>query len=139
LPREPSVTTLLDEYLTKLQCPTISAASLWTEGNPRSVCVGALNNIFSSALPQLLCAGAEQTQHEQIFGRYKTRKHSDTYGVEHFMRFAVRLPVLMSVMTLEDHTVTELVKEMLNILEYIDARRAELFLTSYDSLGARKR
>ncbi|GAA5832288.1 hypothetical protein JCM11251_004308 [Rhodosporidiobolus azoricus] len=127
LPRNPSVDTILDEWMIYLQNEEEDKRRIAAE-----VAAG-LGLYFNKALGNNLLyrfeRGQYQEQYKQLQGTDK--QMSSVYGGEHLLRLFVNLPELLAHTTLDPESMAVLKENMVQFLQWMDLNRKVLFLPEY--------
>jgi len=93
LPHQVSVSQILEEFLASRNKrgahQTASSDKMWQE------ITEGLRAYFDAALGQILLYRFERQQYNETLKQFPTKRASDIYGCEHFLRLFVKLPQLL--------------------------------------------
>ncbi|KAJ4763145.1 Chromatin modification-related protein EAF3 [Rhynchospora pubera] len=126
LPRSPNVDDILKKYLehrTKKDGMINESVSEILKG---------LRCYFDKALPVLLLYNKEKAQYNDMVK--EDVSPSTIYGAEHLLRLFVKLPELLSHVSMEEEALTKLQQRLLDFLKFMQKNQSLFFLSSYDTL-----
>ncbi|GAA5944577.1 hypothetical protein JCM10213_008073 [Rhodosporidiobolus nylandii] len=127
LPRNPSVDTILDEWMIYLQNEEEDKKRIAAE-----VCAG-LGLYFNKALGNNLLYRFERGQYQEHYKKLQgtDKQMSSVYGGEHLLRLFVNLPELLAHTTLDPESMAVLKENMVQFLQWMDLNRKVLFVPEY--------
>ncbi|XP_021903341.1 protein MRG1-like isoform X2 [Carica papaya] len=123
LPRSPNVDGILKKYLEYR-----SKKDGMVADSVREILKG-LRCYFNKALPVLLLYKTEHQQYEEMIA--DDVSPATVYGAEHLLRLFVKLPELLSLISIEEETMIELQLKLVDFLKFLQKNQNAFFLTTY--------
>ncbi|XP_004291074.1 PREDICTED: nuA4 complex subunit EAF3 homolog [Fragaria vesca subsp. vesca] len=123
LPRTPNVDDILKKYL-EYRSKTDDL-----KDHPVEEIVKGLCCYFDNALPVMLLYKNERPQYEKAIA--DNVSPSSVYGAEHLLRLFVKLPKLLLDANIEEETLEELLRILVDFLEFLHTNQSAFFLSSY--------
>ncbi|GAA6001761.1 hypothetical protein JCM10207_002303 [Rhodosporidiobolus poonsookiae] len=132
LPRNPSVDTILDEWMIYLQNEEEEKKRIAAE-----VAAG-LGLYFNKALGNNLLYRFERGQYQEHYKKLQgtEKQMSSLYGGEHLLRLFVNLPELLAHTALDPESMSVLKENMVQFLQWMDLNRKVLFLPEYQGTSS---
>ncbi|GAA5857196.1 hypothetical protein JCM8547_009364 [Rhodosporidiobolus lusitaniae] len=127
LPRNPSVETILDEWMIYLQNEDEDKRRIAAE------VTAGLGLYFNKALGNNLLYRFERGQYQEQYKKLQgtDKQMSSVYGGEHLLRLFVNLPELLAHTTLDPESMGVLKENMVQFLQWMDLNRKVLFVPEY--------
>ncbi|KAJ3179343.1 Esa1p-associated factor [Geranomyces variabilis] len=94
-----------------------------------------IQTYFDRSLANLLLYRFERQQYVEIKKKYPKTGLSEVYGAEHLLRLFVQFPSLIAHTNMESEAVGLLKDHLTKILEFMQAKKSELFLAEYDNVN----
>ncbi|KAI8919053.1 hypothetical protein PhCBS80983_g01848 [Powellomyces hirtus] len=137
LPREITVADILKRYKesTKDVKGKRSAKDSARNDDLLQEVLDGIRTYFDRSLANLLLYRFERQQYVEIKKKYPNTELSEVYGAEHLLRLFVQFPSLIAHTNMESEAVNLLKDHLTRILEFMQAKQQELFLTDYDNVS----
>ncbi|CAN6482369.1 unnamed protein product [Victoria cruziana] len=74
----------------------------------------------------------ERQQYQEAISEDNSISPSTIYGAEHLLRLFVKLPELLAYVNMEEETMTQLQKKLLEFLKFLQKKQSSFFVSTYD-------
>ncbi|KAJ3023147.1 Esa1p-associated factor, partial [Thoreauomyces humboldtii] len=136
VPREVTVADILARY--KESTKEVKGKKPAKESATDEVLTEVLDGIrvyFDRSLANLLLYRFERQQYVDIRKKYPDTTLSEVYGAEHLLRLFVQFPSLIAHTDMEPDAVGLLKDHFTKILEYLQLKQQDFFLSDYDNVS----
>ncbi|XP_014507498.1 protein MRG1 [Vigna radiata var. radiata] len=124
LPRSPTVDEILTKYLEyKSKKDGMAPDSI-------GEILKGIRCYFDKALPMMLLYKKERKQYNDAI--VDNVSPSTIYGAEHLLRLFVKLPELLTYVTIEEETLNRLQQKLLDFLKFLQKNQSTFFLSAYE-------
>ncbi|XP_031495773.1 protein MRG1 isoform X1 [Nymphaea colorata] len=126
LPRVPNVDDILKIYLEHQTKKDGMIAESVGE------ILSGLRCYFDKALPVMLLYKQERQQYQEAISEDSNISPSTIYGAEHLLRLFVKLPELLAYVNMDEETMAQLQKKLLEFLKFLQKKQSTFFVSTYD-------
>ncbi|KAK7346951.1 hypothetical protein VNO80_21475 [Phaseolus coccineus] len=124
LPRSPTVDEILTKYLDHKSKKDGMAPDSIGE------ILKGIRCYFDKALPMMLLYKKERKQYNDAI--VDNVSPSTIYGAEHLLRLFVKLPELLTYVTIEEETLNRLQQKLLDFLKFLQKNQSTFFFSAYE-------